>query len=489
MKNLGRKLAIGALSLFLAGKSISAYTPQDISEIKTAFEFENGIYFVLQNGNIASGKDDVIITDKNGKWTREGKIMPVKFGQEVEKVLKISGGKSKSGITLVDYFEYTNAEKQKNCFNLWSDGSVTFGPYSIGSESRWFYDANGNGKKDRNEHYMSQSFDSIANSKVKGIILQINSLRKNVKDFEKEESEYKNRINNLNATIIQYSNNSDPTKTAQYLKLISDLQSTKEEYNSKISELEKELADSKSKIGQLERTISEVNVPQNAKREETATPVNDKTQQEKRGKGSDEDMSVLINNFTIPQPKVYPDYRGAVISVNAGLVLDNNNSPVGYDGEFGIRYDFGRVGIGAEIGAGAGSSELIDSYLGDDSPITGRHDEGKITMQEIIRLKAGLEARLELSKPTSKLAFGLLIEGGAVYIPTNEKVEEKIFSKTGEVLAQNSYSISGNQIDYYGGVGLDMGNKKGIRFNIIIGGESNKGAYAKLGMEIPVSKN
>lgn len=512
MKNFGKKIAIGALSLFLAGKEISAYTPKDISEIKTTFEVGGVQYFVLQDGNITSGKDDVAIISKDGKWTREGKIMPKAFLDEAGKAINMFNGKSKKGITLVDFFKYTNTKGVENCFNVWSDGSITLGPFGYNNETKWFYDTNGNGKRDKGEAYMSTGFDSLANSKIKQSIGELGPLMAERKRLQAENADYSNRIKNLTETISLYSNNSDPTKTKQYSELVSVLEKTKKDYEAKINGLDKKLSDANIKINGLEQALSDMNMPTQPATSEVqsnnqiatqpkmpmasadSSTTNVQTEspaQEYNGmkKGSDEDMSVLVKNFTIPPAKTYPDFKGFMFSAKGGLILNGNYLPSGYDGEVGLRYDFGRAGIGANLGGGMGSSEITDSYIGDVSPATGRHAEGKITLQELLRLTASLEARLELSKPQSEFAIGLLAEGGFVYIPTNEKTEEKIIGKSGNVLAQNSYSIPGSQIDYFGGVGFDFGKKGGVRFEALVGEESNKGAYAKLGMEIPISKN
>ena len=121
----------------------------------------------------------------------------------------------------------------------------------------------------------------------------------------------------------------------------------------------------------------------------------------------------------------------------------------------------------------------IKSYEGTPSPITGRKAQGEIMKEDVLRLKAGLEARRNF----------LVLEWGVIYTPTNEETTERIIGKTGTILSENSYSVAGNKIDYFGGAGIEVGKIGKLKARFIIGGETGKGVYGKVGLGIPISKN
>ena len=86
-KSLGNKIAIAALSLFLAGKSVSALTPENVSDIETAFESNGNTYLVLENGTITPAKAKGKIILKNNKWINSstGKNMSTNFKLKLQK--------------------------------------------------------------------------------------------------------------------------------------------------------------------------------------------------------------------------------------------------------------------------------------------------------------------------------------------------------------------------------------------------------------------
>jgi len=201
-------------------------------------------------------------------------------------------------------------------------------------------------------------------------------------------------------------------------------------------------------------------------------------------KGNSEEALPAKNNFYESHPNTQtsamipkPKEKKLTLTVDGGITLSEKIK--GYDGEIGLRYDFGDFGIGAKLGVGKGSGEeLVDSYEGAVSATTGRQFKGKVTSEEILRLKASLEA---------KLGF-FLAEGGVVYIPTNKNVLEQLYGRNGNVLKENSYSFSENVFNYFGGAGVEVGEEGKGKLRLIVGGETGKGLYIKSGFEIPLSK-
>ena len=133
-----------------------------------------------------------------------------------------------------------------------------------------------------------------------------------------------------------------------------------------------------------------------------------------------------------------------------------------------------------------GGTSVIDSYNGTPSETTGRKAVGSITRDSLLKLKASLEARLGLTKDS---LISIIAEGGIVYTPFTDNTDEQIIGRNGNVLAENSYSVPGSQIDYFGGAGFEIGKVGKLKFRILMGGETEKGMYGKLGIGIPLSKN
>jgi len=459
-KSLGNKIAIAALSLFLAGKSLSAFTPENVSEIKTAFESGNKSYLILQDGTVTPAKEEGKIILKDNKWiSQEGKVMSNQFQNEVAKVLKTAKEKDKKGMKMVDFFEYKNAKGATNCFNLWSDGTISFGPYEIESKKVWFYDSNENGKFDSKDGYMSGSFNTKANLRMIAGLSELVSLREEKEKSEKEKAQYEKMIDNLNATIADYQKKAVSTK---------DMEDKLVKYNKKIEELTEKNARIESeyneKVNGLEGKVAETLSQENSS-------ISEKAKELEREK-----MRTLNNNsykqgIDGEKAKKIPS-KGETLTADAEIVSNK------LDGEIGLRYDSGDFGIGAKIGIGMGGKETTN-YEGTVSIITGRKAVGEIGKEDLLKLKAGLETR-----------FGIFVaEGGIVYIPTNETTDEKIIARNGNVLSENSYSISGNKIDYFGGVGIEVGEVGKLKFRMLFGGETGKGVYGKLGIGIPLSKN
>jgi hypothetical protein len=168
--------------------------------------------------------------------------------------------------------------------------------------------------------------------------------------------------------------------------------------------------------------------------------------------------------------KAYPKYKGLRLTIDAGIVFDNNII-TGIDGEIGLGYNFGNVEIGAKIGAGKTGKVTTESYEGATSEITGRKFIGTKVREEVIRLKAGLEGIVRLFKDVK-----IIGDAELVCIPTNEKATGQIIGRNGNILKENSSSTSENQINYSGAAGLEINE-----FRFLVGGEKGKGINFKLG--------
>ena len=176
-KRKGMKIAGAALALFLTGKSVQALTPENVSEIKTAFRANNSSYVILNDGSITStDKNDRIIWDSEKKrWTsNDGTIMSAQFQYEAEKVLEVANEEEKRGMKLVDFFEYTNNRGETNLINVWPDGE-SFGPYQI--ENRAFYDGSKNPNLNEKDGYMSGAFNTKVRASMILALSELVSLR------------------------------------------------------------------------------------------------------------------------------------------------------------------------------------------------------------------------------------------------------------------------------------------------------------------------
>jgi hypothetical protein len=519
-KSLGGKIAITALSLFLAGKSLSALTPANISDIETAFESNGNAYLVLQDGTITPAKEKGKFTlGKEGKWISEnGNAMSAQFQSEAAKVLKVEKEKENKGIKLIDFFEYTNAKGAANCFNLWSDGTITFGPYQIASQESWFYDANGNGKMDKGESYMRGAFNTKANQRVIVSLSEIASLRGKVGDLE--------------ATIAGYQGKAaaDPKKSKDYLDLAAESEKAKQNYEHQIGDLTAQVAtlteelaadkkvgngvvqNSDSSLGNSTLTIpnqdlmigilSEQSLAEqslgssyfgrinleslNANSNNSVPPYSNIPNQWQMAKDFQDALAAQGKVLPEPElPKAKPAYKGATLIADGEFGFNSEK----FNAEVGMRYDAGNLGIGARVGIGMGGEKVIDSYEGTPSETTGRKDVGTTTRDSLLKLKASLEARLGLSKNPADAVVSLIAEGGIVYTPFTDNTDEQIVGRSGNVLAEDSYSVPGSQIDYFGGAGFEIGKVGKLKFRILMGGETGEGAYGKLGIGIPLSKN
>jgi hypothetical protein len=512
-----KTIAIGALSLFLAGKSVSALTPENVSEIKTAFEFGKKSYLVLQDGTITPAKEEGKIILNNNKWVSDkGAVMPNEFQGEVSKVLKLASEKEKKGMKLIDFFEYTNAKGEKNCFNFWSDGTMSFGPYNIVGEQKLFFDSNKDGKFSKGDEYMKGAFNTQANGRIIVALSELAVLRE-------KETNYQNMIKNLESTIAENKNKAE----FDNLTLVKELEDTKLEYTSKVADLNSQIAGLNSQIAsfneeaknnkpsKLEKKAEESNSidmskeglkyslkgsektemkdsvieMNNSKEDKKSDNVYDSHTSPIQGKviepilteeNFNESHTPLVSwipePITLPQPKANPN-KGLTLTLDGELGFnDSANAVKRYGGELGLRYDFNNdFGMGIKLGVGDSiGNELISSYEGTPSQLTGRKFKGITTREDILRFKASLEARLGV----------LIVEGGAVYIPMIEKSIGQIIGRNGDVLKENSSSINKSQIDYFGGLGIEAG-----ALRILIGGESEKGMYAKLGFKIHFPKN
>jgi hypothetical protein len=114
---------------------------------------------------------------------------------------------------------------------------------------------------------------------------------------------------------------------------------------------------------------------------------------------------------------------------------------------------------------------------------------GTTTRADTLRLKADLELRLGLSKDPANTIISILAEGGVVYVPFTDSTDEKIVGRNGNTLSENSYSLAGSQVDYFGGTGFEFGKAGNVKLRVLGGYETGKGAYGKVGVAIPLSKN
>ena len=178
-------------------------------------------------------------------------------------------------------------------------------------------------------------------------------------------------------------------------------------------------------------------------------------------------------------PSMEEDGKKGLTLITDASITASNYAFKGADGELGLRYNSGDLGIGANVGAGVGEQRVTQSYEGEASATTGRKARGTIILRELARLKAGLELRLG----------NFIVEGGAIYTLTSEDTTEQILGRNGNVLSENKYSLPGNRIDYFGGIGLELGKADKLKFRILAGGESGKEtkAYVKMGLGFPLS--
>ena len=190
----GMRIAGAVLSLFLAGKSVQALTPENFSEIKTAFESDKQTYLILQDGSITpTDKEEKIVLGKDGKWISSNeKVMSAQFQNEAEKVLKVEKEKENRGIKLIDFFEYP--KKDANCYNLWSDKTITCGSNQFIDKEGWFYDANKNGQFDKGDGYMSDLFNAEADIRMIIGLNELVALREEKRKSEKENAKAESKL-------------------------------------------------------------------------------------------------------------------------------------------------------------------------------------------------------------------------------------------------------------------------------------------------------
>ena len=489
MKSLSTKIAITALSLFLAGKSVQALTPENVSEIKTAFESNKQTYLILQDGSITpADKEGRIILGKDGKWiSTNGKVMSVQFQSEAEKVLKLEKEKESKGIKLVDFFEYTRTANPKtgikeetNCFNLWSDGTVSFGPYQIINENDWFYDANKSGKLDKGESYMKGTFNTKVNARIVSALSEVVSLREAQEKARKEKTELEQRIANLNSTIADYKNKSSST---------ADLNATLTEYTNKIKELTDENARLETQYNAqikiindsskgLEATVTEsadevksyslppshqpiildsMNLPQS-----TETDIHDENKM-LREYIKNHPKTEIIQPTNISETKKIKNGLSLTLQPISDLKFEEKGAAVG------IRYDIGLFGIGVLSNLSVSPDKVVETYVGTVSERTGRHAEGETAEIQRLSLGLGLEGRL-----------GFFIAGAGVdYNSGVSKSDERIMKGT-NTLASNTSSTPYNNFSWNAYAGAEVPIASWLKLGAVAGYDENSGFFGGL---------
>jgi len=582
----GKKIAIAALSLFLAGKALFAFEPDktNLNKIKSGLRYDGENYYVLKESSIISENDKRITLNQKGLWVNGKTVMPKGFQTEVTKVLKEAELKEKKQIGLVNVFNYKST-RGTNCYNAWSNGEITFGNYSIRkdmpNDRNWFYDADKDGVKDEKEIYMMNEFCRKADEimTISGIKLEksgviVESKTKipvyNETDFYDDNS---SRL--LTLLIIPETKKTESTQfyTASYPEAIVSLkieeksvnstnelnkvyspESTKayseshvlpsnsglpmndvypsvkpnklpQDFNFAEPELEENYSKATGKgleqtiVAQKEETVNSSEIEQKMinsitessndnpltqeeSEEESvyANPTLSTPNQWQMKKDFQEELKSNEGKTFIPgvgmirtelsdetkqdlrefYNKKRKENRRVSFSIDGVYGLDSGRADV----EAGIRYDFGNFGVGAKVGIGTGE-EKTESYEEEKaSEITGRKCGWNYTYEESLRFKAGLETKLGLAKKGDKSKVAVIAEGGIVYTPIEENTTEYIIGRNGKVMSQTSYGESKEKIDYFGGAGFefDLTKKTGMRF--LVGGEKEKGVYAKLGFTI-----
>jgi len=515
VKSLGKKIAVTALSLFLAGKSVQALTPENLSEVKTAFRADNSSFLILQDNSITSvgtKKDRIVFDEKKKQWiSNDGKVMSSKFQEEAEKVLKFANDKAKKGIKFVDFFEYNN-----NTMNLWGNKEASFGSYSISilNENTWYQDKNGNLKSDKGE-YMLGAFNTLVNKKIVADLSELVTLRERQADSEKEKAEYEKRIANLNSTIADYMDKSVPT---------NDLKVTITEYTDKIKELTAENARLESeyagKLKTLEETYKKglegaVTGSNNAKSKfdawgfplpETQTKENAVAVAETKVDAEEPQVKPYALPSGIPliidsieglganssltedirdENKIAREYAKQHPITNTNTVpLTNANEtteiptnlsiilqPVSdihfaqKGASVGMRYDFGMFGVGLLGNVEFSPDAVVETYVGEVGK-TGRHAEGETTEKQKLSLGLDLEGKV-----------GFFVAGAGVnYNQGVIQSDERIMKGTNP-LSSNTSSVPYNNLSYSAYAGAEFQVSSGFSLGAVAGYDGNSGFF------------
>ena len=468
MKNfLGKsaKIVGASLAMFLASQTLPALTPTNISEVRTSFRANDLSYVVLQDGSVTPKEKEGLIIYNNGQWlSQSNEIMSGNFQSELVKALEMADKKKSENVKLADMFEYANDEGEVNCFNLWEDGTISFGPYQILKEGSWFYDRNNNERLDDGET-MTKEFNDLADT----VYVNARYSRAIAKQIAEEPIEVVPAI--TTAPVAEAVTPVTVEETTAPTNMFTPLNYSPEDYHAVQNELVTESITPYAPI-----TNPYANGIANWEAEEVIpiTPYAPITNPYANGIANWNAGDMVIDPSEIPTQTPVAR-KGLDLTTDLNIVTSGTG-----DIDLGLRYNFENgLGLGVKAGIGLGKKEQTDSYEGVVSATTGRKFKGTITREDILRLKLGLEARLGL----------FVLEGGVIYMPTIETTNEQVIGRTGNVLTENSYSISGNQVDYFGGVGLELGKPGKITFRALVGGETEKGAYVKLGIGIPLSKN
>ncbi|VVB83070.1 Uncharacterised protein [uncultured archaeon] len=516
VKSLGEKIAIAALSSFLTVGSIQALTPENLSQVKTAFRADNSSFLILQDNSITSvgtKKDRIVFDEKKKQWVSDdGKVMSAKFQAEAEKVLKFAGEKAKKGIKFVNFFDYTTP-KETDCFNLWSDGTASFGPYQIGNEGVWFYDSNKNGKFDKGEPYMKGAFNSKVNTNIVADLSELATLRQKKADSEKEKAEYEKRIANLNSTIADYMDKSVPTNgmestLTEYANKIKELTAEnarlETEYAGKIKALEEKYSKGLEGAVTGQKAIQKDAVPQGKSLDvavaETQTNANAESDEVKPYSLPPSNLPLILDSVEglgeivsegqdiRDENKVAREYAKQhptpkIVAVNS-IQSETKEIPTSLsiilqpvsDSHFaqkgasvGMRYDFGMFGVGLLGNVEFSPDSVLETYVGNISATTGRHAEGKTTEKQKLSLGAGLEGKL-----------GFAIAGvGVNYNQGVRQSDEKIMKGT-NTLSSNTSSVPYNNVSWNAYAGAEVQVSSGFSLGAVAGYDGNSGFFGGL---------
>jgi len=508
----GMKIATAALGLFLAGKTAQALTPENLSLVKTAFRADNSSFLILQDGSVTSvgtKKDKIVFDEKKKQWiSNDGKVMSAKFQAEAEKVLKFASEKAKKGIKFVNFFDYATT-KETDCFNIWSDGTASFGPYQIGNEGVWFYDSNKNGKFDKGEPYMKGAFNANVNTNIVADLSELATLREKKADSEKEKAEYEKRIANLNSTIADYMDKSVPTNgmevtiteyTDKIKKLTAENARLETEYAGKLKALEEKYSKGLEKTVAGQKPIPSSDVQTQEKSLEVAVAETKTESEEPQVKPytlppshqpiildsieglsgivseeqdmHDENKTLRSYNREHPTPNIVTvnpiTNETKEIPTNLSIILqpvsDIHFAQKG--ASVGMRYDFGMFGVGLLGNVEFSPDTVVETYMGEVGK-TGRHAEGETTEKQKLSLGIDLEGKV-----------GFFVAGAGINYNQGVRQSNERIMKGTNTLSSNTSSVPYNNFSYNAYAGAEFQVSSGFALGAVAGYDGNSGAFA-----------